>query len=64
MAGWPAGRLEELKVRLTQPSLAGTGAELGNIKFQNRGLGISKSEVTKSRSFEGEVICRYQELSR
>jgi hypothetical protein len=31
MAGWPGGRLEELKVRLTQPGLAGTGAELGNI---------------------------------
>jgi hypothetical protein len=33
--GWPAGRaggrLEESKIRLTQPSLAGTGAELGNI---------------------------------
>jgi hypothetical protein len=28
--GRPARRLEELKVRLTQPSLAGTGAELGN----------------------------------
>ena len=27
MAGW----LEESKIRLTQPSLAGSGAELGNI---------------------------------
>jgi hypothetical protein len=26
-----AGRLEELKLRLTQPSLAGSGAELGNM---------------------------------
>jgi hypothetical protein len=28
--GWAAGGLEELKLRLTQPSLARTGAELGN----------------------------------
>ena len=30
MAGRTGGRLEESKIRLTQPSLAGTGAELGN----------------------------------
>jgi hypothetical protein len=29
--GGMVGRLEELNLRLTQPSLAGTGAELGNI---------------------------------
>jgi hypothetical protein len=28
----PAGLLEESKIRLTQPSLAGTGAELGNME--------------------------------
>jgi hypothetical protein len=28
--GRPGGRLEESKIRLTLPSLAGTGAELGN----------------------------------
>jgi hypothetical protein len=30
--GQAGGRLEELKIRLTQPSLARTGAELGNNK--------------------------------
>ena len=30
------GRLEESKIRLTQPSLAGTGAELGK-NMQNSG---------------------------
>ena len=35
-----AGRLEESKIRLTQPSLAGTGAELGNIlQLINKHLG-------------------------
>jgi hypothetical protein len=29
--GWAAGRLKESKIRLTQPSLGGTGAELGNM---------------------------------
>jgi hypothetical protein len=33
MEGRPAGQLEESKIRLTQPSLAGTGAELGNYPF-------------------------------
>ena len=30
--GWAGGRLEESKLRLTHPSLAGSGAELGNIR--------------------------------
>ena len=30
MGGWADWQLKEYKIRLTQPSLAGTGAELGN----------------------------------
>ena len=41
-SGWrpgsPAGWLEELKIRLTQPSLVGTGPELGNISRDPHGL--------------------------
>ena len=33
MGGRPAWRLEKSKIRLTQPSLAGSGAELGNMLF-------------------------------
>ena len=33
MGGWAAGRLEESALSLTQPRLAGTGAELGNIEY-------------------------------
>ena len=35
MGGWADGRLEESKIRLTQPSLDGTGAELGNTGICN-----------------------------
>ena len=35
-SGWAAGRLEESKLMLTQPSLAGSGAELG--KIENNGI--------------------------
>jgi hypothetical protein len=31
VGGWPGVRFEESKLRLTHPSLAGTGSELGNI---------------------------------
>ena len=40
MGGWADGRLEESKIRLTQPSLAGTGAELGNINVNSKMLKI------------------------
>jgi hypothetical protein len=44
VAGWAAGQavgqadrlLEESKLRLTQPSLAGTGVELGNKMFGSK----------------------------
>ena len=65
-AGRPAGRLEESKIRLTQPSLAGTGAELGNIyvtAIYCNGLyymckkgGIYRCELRVSRQDRGGLI--------
>ena len=48
-SGWPASRpvgLEKLTLRLTQPSLAGVGAELGNIEIlAEAGAGINHEQI-------------------
>ena len=44
MAGWlGGGQLEELKIRQTQPSVAGTGAELGKKQSEAKMISVNRS---------------------
>ena len=51
-SGWPARRLEELKIGLTQPSLAGTWTELGNGHCVSKNRGPEKKSASKKRGPE------------
>ena len=53
-SGWPAGLLCKMKIRLTQPSLAGTWAELGNSLFEAYFEILETLEILKTH----ERICK------